>query len=103
PLVERCEVELGDARARDRDLAAQLLGALRRRRLQRQRTQPLAHPLLGVARALDLRGDARELQLGPVATRLEASEPGRLLDERPPLFPLRRKDRLDLALADDRV
>ena len=47
--------------------------------------------------------DARELQLGAMAARLEAAEPGRLLDQRAPLLRLRREDRLDLALADDRV
>ncbi len=38
-----------------------------------------------------------------MAPRLEAAEPGRLLDQRAPLLGLRREDRLDLALADDRV
>ena len=103
PLVERREVELGDARAQLRDLAAQLLGALGGGRLQRERPQPLAHLVLEIARALDLRRDARELQLGAVAPRLEAAEAGRLLDQRAPLLGLRREDRLDLALPDDRV
>src|SRR5581483_5351498 len=56
-----------------------------------------------VACALDLRRDARELQLRAVAPRLEAPEPRSLLDERAPLLRLRREDRLDLALPDDRV
>ena len=61
------------------------------------------HLLLEVARALDLRRDARELQLGAVAARLEAAEAGGLLDQRAPLLRLRGEDRLDLALPDDRV
>src|SRR5204863_5851787 len=46
---------------------------------------------------------ARELQLGPMPARLEPSEAGGLLDQRPPLLRLRREDRLDLSLSDDRV
>ena len=42
PLVERREVELGDARTQLRDLAAQLLGTLGGGRLQRERTETLA-------------------------------------------------------------
>ena len=80
----------------------ELLCALGGRRLERERPQPLSHLRLEVARALDLDRDARELQLGPVAASLEASEPGRLLDERAALGGLRREDRLDTALADDR-
>ena len=38
-----------------------------------------------------------------MAASLEAAEPGRLLDQSPPLGRPRREDRLDLALADDRV
>ena len=52
-----------------RDLAAQLLGPLGRGRLERERAQPLAHLVLEVARPLDLRRDAGELQLGAVAAR----------------------------------
>src|SRR5439155_14987055 len=51
----------------------------------------------------DLDADARELELGAVATRLETAQSRRLLDQRPPLGRPRREDRLDLALADDRV
>ena len=54
---------------------AQLLGALGRRRLQRERTQPLPHLLLDVPRALDLHRDPRELQLGPMPAPLELPEP----------------------------
>src|SRR5581483_3265739 len=94
PLVERREIDLGDARAQLGELAAQLLGALRRRSLQRERTQALLHLCLEVARALDL---------GAVPARLEAAEPGSLLDQRAALLRLRREDRLDLALPDDRM
>ena len=38
-----------------------------------------------------------------MAASFEAAEPGRLFDQRPPLGRPRREDRLDLALADDRV
>ena len=103
PDVERGEIELGDAGVETRDLAAELLGALGRGRLQRERPEPLSHLGLDVARALHLDRDARELQLGSMSPRLEAPEPGGLLDERAPLGRTRREDRLDLALADDRV
>ena len=85
PDVERGEVELGDAGVERGDLAAELLGPLGRCRLQRERPEPLPHLGLDVARALDLDRDARELQLGAMAARLETTEPGRLLDERAPL------------------
>src|SRR5438105_2660433 len=38
-----------------------------------------------------------------MTSRLEAAEAGRLFDQRAPLLRLRREDRLDLSLADDRV
>src|SRR5439155_25945902 len=103
PFVERREIELGNPCAQLGDLAAQLLCALGCGRLQRQWPQPLPHLLLEIVCTLDLRRDPGELQLGPVPPRLEASESGRLLDQRAPLLRLRRKDRLDLALPDDRV
>ena len=97
------QIELCDSRAQTRDLAAELLGALRGRRLERKRPQALAHLLLDVARALDLQRDARELQLGAMPAALELPESSRLLDERAPILRLRRENLLDLALADDRV
>ncbi len=103
PLVEPLEVELRDTRPQTRDLAPELLGALGRGRLERERAQALADLVLEVARPLDLDRHARELQLRPVAPGLEAAETGRLLDQGAPLLRLRREDRLDLALADDRV
>ena len=72
-------------------------------RLERERPEPLSHLLLDVARALDLRCDARELQLGAMPPRLELPEPRRLLQEDAPLRGLRAEDLLDAALADDRV
>ena len=69
PLAQAGEIELGDARPQRRDLAAELLGALGRGRLQRERPQPLLHLGLDVARALDLDRDARELELGAVLAR----------------------------------
>src|SRR5581483_5574599 len=103
PVVERGEIELCDTRAQLGELAPKLLRALGRRRLQRERAQPLAHLGLEVARALDLDGDARELELGAVLARLEAAEAGSLLDEGAPLLRPGGEDRLDLPLADDRV
>ncbi len=76
----RLEIELRDAGTQAGDLVPELLGALGRGRLERERAQALAHLLLEVARALDLDRDARELQLGPVAAPLEAAEAGGLLD-----------------------
>ena len=97
------QVELGDARSQRCDLDPKLLRSLRRRRLQRERSQPLAHLLLDVAGALDLGGDPGELQLGAMTAPLELPKPGRLLDQRAPVLGLRGKHRVDLALGDDRV
>jgi len=58
---------------------------------------------LHVAGALDLGRHARELQLGPVPSPLEAPQTGRLLDQHPPFLRLARQDRLDAALRDDRA
>ena len=103
PLVDSSEVELGQTRPQAGDLAAQLLGALGRGRLQRERPQSRLHLGLEVAGALDLDPDSRELQLGPVPTALELAETGRVLDQRTPLLGLRGEDLLDLALADHRA
>ena len=94
----------GAIRARSATISPrELLRALGRGRLQRQRAQPLAHLVLDVARPLDLRRDARELQLGAVPAPLELAEAGRLLDERAPILGPRGEDGVDLALRDDRV
>ena len=92
-----------DARPQARDLDRELLGPLGRGRLERERPEPLPDLRLDVAGALDLDRDPRELQLGAMPAGLEATEPGRLLDQPSPLRRLRRENRLDLALADDRV
>ena len=84
PAAQRVEVELRDARAQRGDLADQLLRALGRRRLQRERTQPLLDLGLHVARALRLDRDALQLQLGAVALALEPPEPRGLLDHLAP-------------------
>ena len=97
------EVELRHPRAETCDLDRQLLRPLGGRRLERERTEPLANLRLDVAGALDLERDSRKLQFGAVAASLEAAEPGRLLDQGPALGRPRGEDRLDLALADDRV
>jgi hypothetical protein len=101
--LRRGEVELGDPRAKPRDLLGELLRPLGGRRLQRERPQPLLHLGLDVARALDLDPDPVQLQLRPVLAPLELAEAGSLLDELAPLLRLRGEHRLDLALADDRV
>src|SRR5262249_44907354 len=102
-LLQLGEVELGDTCAQRRDLAAQLLSALGRSRLQRERSQPLLHLGLDVARSLDLDPDAGELQLGAMLPPLEAAEAGGFLQQLTALFGLRAEDLLDAALADDRV
>src|SRR5205085_1784524 len=71
--------------------------------LERERAQALAHLRLEIARALDLRRDAGELQLGAVAAELEPPEPGSLFDERAPLRRLRAQHGLDAPLRDDRT
>ena len=103
PVFEAGEIELRDARPQPRDLDGELLRTLGCRRLQRQRPEPLLDLGLDVARAFDLDRDPRQLQLGAMTAGLEAAEPGGLLDQRPSLGRLGREDRLDLALADDRV
>ncbi len=100
---ERVEIELCDARAKRRDLAAELLCPFRRSRLQRERPEALLHLGLDVARTLDLERDALQLQLGPVPLALEAAEPCGLLDHLAPLLRRRREHLLDLSLPDDRV
>ena len=93
----------GDARPQARDLVGELLGTLGRRRLERQRAQPLAHLLFDVPRALGLRSDTGKLELGAVTPALELAETGRLLDEGAPVLRLRGEHGFDLPLADDRV
>ena len=103
PLLEPGQVELRDPCPQAGDLDAELLRPLGGGRLERERPQPLLDLGLDVAGALDLDRDARELELGTVAAGLEAAEPRGLLDQRPALGGPRGEDRLDLALADDRV
>ena len=102
-LVERGEVEPGDPGPKGDDLAGQLLRALGRRRLQGKGPQPLPDLLFDVAGAFDLDGDASKLELGPMTSTLELSETGSLFDERASVLRLRREDRVDLPLGDDRV
>ena len=79
------EIERGQAGTEAAELLAELLRALGGARLERERTQPLLHLALEIARALDLLRDARELQLRAVAAALEPSQACRLLDEGAPL------------------
>src|SRR5262249_35844873 len=92
-LGERGEVERGDRRLETRDLLAELLRALGRGRLQRERAEALAHLVLEVACAIDLDADTRELQLRAVPAALEAPETCRLLDQLAPLDGLRVEHR----------
>ncbi len=103
PCLRGREIELRDARLQAGDLDGELLGALGRGRLQREGPQALAHLVLDVARPLDLGRDPGQLQLRAVLAPLELAEPGRLLDERPPVLRLGGEHGVDLALADDRV
>ncbi len=103
PLLDSGQLQLRDPRLDRADLAAQLLGPLGGRRLKRERPQPLLDLGLEVACPLDVDRDPRELQLSPMAPALEASQPGCLLDELPPLLGLRTEDLLDAPLADDRA
>src|SRR5207248_6700474 len=93
PIVERDGGGLGESRVQLRELAAQLLGALRGRRLEREGTQPLLDLFFVIARAIDLHRDPSELQLRAMPARLEAAEPRRLLDERASLLRPGREDR----------
>jgi hypothetical protein len=101
--LDPLELRGGDSPEQAVDLADELLGALRRRRLERERPQTFAHLLLDVAGALDLELDAGELELGAVAALLEGAETGGFLDEGAPLGRLRAQDLLDPALADNRM
>ena len=92
-----------DPRVQRGDLECELLRALGRCRLQRQRTQALSHLLLDVASALDLERDTGELQLRSMPSALELPEPCGLLDERAPVLRPRREHLLDLALPHDGV
>ncbi len=103
PIGKHRQVDGGDRRLQPRDLDEELLRALRGGRLQRERTEPLPHLLLEVAGTLDLDGDPGELELGTVPPALEAAEPGRLLDQLPPLGGLRVEHRLDAPLRDHRA
>ena len=95
------EIECGQAGTQAAELLAELLRALGGARLERERTQPLLHLSLEVARTLHLLRDARELQLRAVAAALEPSQAGRFLDEGAPLARRRGQDRLHLPLPDD--
>src|SRR5204863_6795985 len=99
PLFKSGEVELRDARAQARELEAELLRTLGGRGLQRERPQPLPNLRLDVAGSLDHDRHPRELELRTVPAGLEASQTGRLLDQRAPLGRPRRENRLDLPLA----
>src|SRR5262249_8646435 len=102
-LPEPSKIEGGDRGLEALDLLAELRRALGRGGLEREWPQPLAYLGLEVARPLDLRRDACELELGAVAAELEAAEARSLLDERAALGRLRAEDGLDAPLRDDRA
>src|SRR5205823_3507853 len=64
PLLETCGIERREPRLERRNLRRELLRPLGRGHLERERPDPRPHLLLDVVRPLDLRRDARELQLG---------------------------------------
>ena len=103
PRVGGREVELGNPGAQADDLLGELLCALRRRRLQRERPKPLPHLGLDIAGPFDLNRDPVQLQLGPVPATLELPEAGRLLHELASFVGLGGEHCFDLALAHDRV
>src|SRR5437764_5977000 len=82
-VVDGCQLELRDPRPHGADVGPQLFGAFGGCRLERKRPQTLLHLGLEVARTLDVRCDPGKLELGAVASPLEAPEPGCLLDELP--------------------
>jgi hypothetical protein len=101
PRLGTSKVQLSDPSAKRCNLERELLGALRGRRLESERTKTFAHFLLDVVRALDLQRNPCELQLSAVTTPLELSEPRCLLHEGTPVLGLRGEHLLDLALTDD--
>ncbi len=76
---------------------------VRRLRLALQRAQPAARLALHVERPVEVVLGALELQLRPPAALAMLAEPGRLLDQKPPIAGLRVDYLLHPALADHRV
>ena len=68
-----------------------------------ERPQPRARLALDVERAVEVVLRALELELRAAAALAVLAEPGRLLDQQPPVARLGGDDRLDAALGDDRV
>ena len=68
-----------------------------------ERPQPRARLALDVQRAVEVVLRALELELGAAAALAVLAEPGRLLDQQPPVARLGGDDRLDPSLRDDRV
>src|SRR5205814_851789 len=101
PLLERRRLERREPRGERSGLLGEPLRALGRGRLEGEGPEPPAHLGLEVARPLDLRRDARELELRPVPPALEAAEAGGVLDQRAALFGPRGEDLLDAALPDN--
>ena len=92
-----------EARARLERLALEARVQLGRLGLALQRPQVRARLALDVERAVEVVLRAVQLQLGAVAALAVLGEPGRLLDQRGAVDRLGVHDRLDAALADDRV
>ena len=85
------------------DLALQALVQLGGFGLALERPQPAARLALDVERAVEVLLRALELQLRAAPALAVLAEPGRLLDQQPPLARLGGHDRLDATLRDDRV
>ena len=103
PRLARGQLESSKPRAHACGLAAQAFRTLGGGRLQRERPQTRGELALDVPGALDLDGDTRQLELGPVTLPLEAPEAGGLLDELASTLRARAENLLDPSLADDGV
>src|SRR5207253_3088648 len=89
--------------ARLKRLALEALVQLRGLGLALERSQAAARLALDVQGATEVLLRALELQLGATAALAVLAQPGRLLDQQPPIARLGGHDRVDPALRDDRV
>src|SRR4029077_8885483 len=80
-IAELREVSRRDTGPETSHLDGELLRPLGRRRLERERPEPLLHLSLEIAGSFDLDLDTRELQLRTVTAPLEPSKPCSLLDK----------------------